>query len=395
MRCRLRLETLAASVFALALAVATSAQAPAKPQAKADGLIHTELSLLGRTASVSFIPDLQARAPEHQGIFRVGSQTSGRVRIGELQTNGTLRLGDVSIGKPGATPLRFDLFLETAGDGGWQLDVAPAASAGTDSPISAGKIALMREPSAVESPTLVAALVPVARNSAQLVLTWNYLKATAGMQFQEVVLPPRPAGSGRQIAPVNRKHDDENESARFTMLSQLNEAALVDAAGSRVSVTFARTFPKGTQAQSAAGTTRRPGLVVDGPDFARVMSTRDGAVVELTEAPALRLSIDGAVRSNQVVLRPGNQTPGFPGAYSVWLKRVGSGWRLVFNQEPDVWGSQRDPKSDVGEVELTYSKSGDPARPLLVALVPTAADRWRMVFAWGPHEWAADFAAAP
>ena len=392
MRYRVRLETLAASVFALALAVATSAQTPAKSPVKADGLIHTELSLLGRTASVSFIPNLQASNPSHSGLFGFGSQTAARVRIGGLQTNGVLRIGDFSIGKPAAAPLQFELFLEMAGGGSWQLDVVSAAS---DVQGSVGIIPLSREPSAVESPTLSAALVPVARDSAQLVLTWNYLKATAGIQFQEVQLPPRPAGSGRQIAPVNRKHNDENESARFTMLSQLNEAALVDAAGSRVSVTFARTFPKGTQAQSAAGTARRPGLVVDGPDFARVMSTRDGAVVELTEAPALRLSIDGAVRSNQVVLRPGNQTPGFPGAYSMWLKRVGSGWRLVLNQEPDVWGSQRDSKSDVGEVELTYSKSGDPARPLLVALVPTAADRWRMVLAWGPHEWAADFAAAP
>jgi hypothetical protein len=40
-------------------------------------------------------------------------------------------------------------------------------------------------------------------------------------------------------------------------------------------------------------------------------------------------------------------------------------------------------------------KSGDPSRPLLVTLEPTAADRLRMVLAWGPHEWAADFAAAP
>jgi hypothetical protein len=178
------------------------------------------------------------------------------------------------------------------------------------------------------------------------------------------------------------------------MLSQLNEAAVVDASGARASVTFARTFPKGTASQSAAGTTRREGLVVEGPDFTKLMSTRDGAVVELTQAPALRLSIDKAVRTGNVVLRPGNQTPGFPGAYSIWLKRAGDGWRLVFNQEPDVWGSQRDPKSDVGEVDLAYTKGGEPSRPLGVAIVPTAADRWRLVLAWGPHEWAADFAAA-
>jgi hypothetical protein len=388
MRGRVRLQTLAAGVFALGLAVATSAQAPAKSPDKSDGLIHTELSLMGRTASVSFAPDLQASNPSHSGLFSFGSQVSGRVRIGELQTNGVLRIGDFSIGKPAPAPLRFDLFLEMAGGGSWQLDVVSAAF---DVQGSVATIPLSRERNAVKSPTLIASLVPVARDTGQLVLTWNDVKATAGIQFQEVQIPNN---AGRQVAPVNRKHDDENVAARATMLFQLNETALVDAAGSRVSVTFARTFPKGSQAQSAAGTTQRAGLVADGPDFARLMSTRDGAVVELTEAPALRLSTDRAVRSGQVVLRPGNQASGFPGAYSLWLKRAGSGWRLVFNQEPDVWGSQRDPKSDVGEVALRYSKSGDPSRPLLVTLVPTAADRWRMVLAWGPHEWAADFAAA-
>jgi hypothetical protein len=392
---RIRLRTLAAGVVALALSGAARAQAPAKPSGKPDGLIRTELSLMGRTATVAFAPNLQARDPEHRGIFSSDGQGSGRVRIGELGTDGTLRIGDVSVGKPGMTPLRFDLFLETAGDGNWRLDVVSAASAGgNDDPASVGKIPLSRERSAVESPTLIAALVPVARDTGQLVLTWNNLRATAGVRFQEVQLP-RPTGSRGQVAPVNRKHDDENVAARATMLFQLNETALVEADGSRVSVTFARTFPKGAQAQSAAGTTQRAGLVADGPDFARLTTTRDGAVVELTEAPALRMSIDRAVRSGQLVLRPGNQTPGFPGAYSVWLKRAGSGWRLVFNQEPDVWGSQRDPKFDVGEVPLRYSRNGDPLRPLLVTLEPTAPDRWRMILAWGPHEWAADFAAAP
>ena len=393
MRYSFRVQTIAAGVCAFGFAVATSAQSPAQPPAKPDGLVHTELSLLGRTASVSFAPGLNAKDPAHSGIFASGSQVSGRVRVGELETNGALRLGEVSIGKPAAAPLRFDLFLETAGNGSWQLDVVPAGTA-ADVPESVGKVALSREPSPVEAATLVAALVPVQRDTAQLVLTWSLFKATAAIQFQEVQPPPRPAGSGRGLAPVNRTHDEENVGARPTMLSQLNETAMVDPSGSRVSVTFARTFPRGAPSQSAAGTTRRPGPIVDGPDFARLMSTRDGAVVELTEAPAIRLSLDGSVRSGNTVLRSGNHSAGFPGAYSLWLKRAGSGWRLVFNREPDVWGSQHDPKSDVGEVDLTYRQGGEPTRPLGVALVPTAADRWRLVLAWGPHEWAADFAAA-
>ena len=379
------MRALAAGFFALVLAAAASAQAPAKPAVKADGLLHTELSLIGRTASISFAPDLRASDPANRNLFT----SSGRVRLGELQTTGVLRFGDVSIGKPSVAPLRFDLFLEAAREG-WTLDVAAADGASSS---SVGKVALSRQPGAEASPTLVVALAPVARDTAQLVVTWGEVRATAGVQYQEVQLPPGLAAAARKAPPVSRKHDDENVGARATMLSQLNEAALVDPQGARVSVTFARTFPKGAPSQSAAGTARRQGLVVEGPDFGRLMSTRDGAVVELTEAPALRLSIDRAVRAGNLVLRSGNQTPGFAGAYSLWLKRAGSGWRLVVNHDPDVWGSQRDPKSDLGEVDLAYSKGGDPSRPLGVALQPLAADRWRLTIAWGPHEWAADFAA--
>jgi hypothetical protein len=343
--------------------------------------------------SVLFAPDLRANDPANRSLFGSGSQASGRVRIGELQTNSALKFGDVSVGKPGLTSFRYDLVLEAAGDT-WQLSVAPVGAGGdAGGSANASTLALSRERAASAAPNLLAALVPVARDTAQLVLTWGDVKATTGFQFQELQLPPR-GGGGRQVAPVNRTHNEENAGARLTMLSQLNETALVDASGARASVSFARTFPKGTASQSAAGTTRREGLVVEGPDFNRLMSTRDGVVVELTQAPALRLSIDKAVRTGKVVLKPGNQTPGYAGAYSIWLKRAGSGWRLVFNQEPDVWGSQRDPKSDVGEVDLAYAKGGEPSRPLGIALVPTSADRWRLVLAWGPHEWAADFAPA-
>ena len=380
-----RRQAIAAGVLAFGFAIGTAAQSPVKPAAKADGLLHSELSLLGRTASISYAPDVR---PPSAG-------QAGPLRIGELQTNGTIRFGNLSIGKPmgGLTSLRFDLLLEPTSDG-WQLDITgPETPGSATKPASLGKVALSRQKSAAASPTLSAALVPVARDSALLVLKWGDVTATAGVQFQEVQLPAR-GGGGRQTAPVSRNHDDENVGARATMLSQMNEAALVDPQGARFSVTFARTFPKGTASQSAAGTTRRAGLVVEGPDFGRLMSTRDGAVVELTEAPALRLSIDRAVQSGKLVLRPGNQTAGFPGAYSLWLKRAGSGWRLVINQEPDVWGSQRDPKSDVGEIDLTYSQRGDSSRPLGVGLEPTSADRWRMVLAWGPHEWSADFTSA-
>jgi hypothetical protein len=343
---------------------------------------------------VAFAPDLRAADAIYRGLVGPAGKVEGRARIGSLQTNGVLRFGTVTL-KPGPG-LRFDLWLEGAADG-WQLEFATVPAPGsTATPTVVGKIPLARQTNAAATPTLVATLAPVGRDTAHLVLKWGEFKAVADLQFVEIQAPPRPAAAATRGSPppINRKHDDENVGARQTMLSQLNEAALVNPKGSRVAVQFARTFPKGTQSQSAAGTTRRMGLVVEGPDFARLMSTRDGGVVELTEAPALRLTIDTAVRAGKVLLRTGNQTPGFPGAYSVWLKRAGRGWRLVFNQEPDVWGSQRDPKSDIGEVDVTYAQGGEPSRPIGVALEPTAADRWRLIISWGPHEWAADFSAA-
>src|SRR5687768_7744881 len=117
MRYSVRRRAIAASVVVLGLAVGASAQAPAKAPVKADGLLHTELSLLGRTASISFAPDLHASDPAHRNVF--ASPAQGRVRLGQLQTNGALRLGNVSVGKPGATPLRFDLCVEGTPEG-WQ-----------------------------------------------------------------------------------------------------------------------------------------------------------------------------------------------------------------------------------------------------------------------------------
>src|SRR5262245_57156120 len=104
----LRRRAVAAGVLALMLAAGTGAQSPAKPAAKADGLFHAELSLIGRTASINFSPTLRASDAAYKGLFASAGQIEGRARIGQLQTNGALRLGDVTVGKPGAAPLSFD-----------------------------------------------------------------------------------------------------------------------------------------------------------------------------------------------------------------------------------------------------------------------------------------------
>lgn len=370
-----------------------------RPPTQADGLLRSELSLMTRTVSIGVTPGLKAGGPEHQSVAGTGSASAaGRVRIGQLRTNGALQMGAVSVGRLSQNAVTFDLSLVRAGDV-WQLEAVevpapvtagqPNASAAPASPPSPIAIPLTRQKSSAASTALVAAWSPRARDVAGLAITWGDLRLEADVHVAEPKLPRPPAG--RQTDPVNRKHDEPNAGARLLMLTQLNETALSLPNGQRLSATFARTFPRGQRSISAAGTLGRPGPDVEGPDFARLMSTSDGTVVELTESPVPRLVVEAPLRFGKVVVRSGNQTPGYAGAYGLWLKRAGAGWRLVFNNESDVWGTQRDPKFDAGEVDLAYTQGGDAKRPFSIALMPSAADRGRLVLTWGPHEWSTEF----
>ena len=131
---------------------------------------------------------------------------------------------------------------------------------------------------------------------------------------------------------------------------------------------------------------------MDGPDFARLDDDARGAVVMLTESSVPRLRTERSLRFGKTVIATGNQVVGFPGSYGLWLKRVGSEWRLVFNNEPDAWGSQHDPKFDAAEVDAVPLRRARRRPPVRCRADAGGADRGRLVIIWGPHEWTADFA---
>ena len=130
---------------------------------------------------------------------------------------------------------------------------------------------------------------------------------------------------------------------------------------------------------------------MDLADFAGIESLADGEVLRLTRAAVLRLRNETPLRFGDVAIPTGNLAPDFPGSYGLWLKRLGDGWRLVFNHEADSWGTQHDPAFDAAEIDLAYSQDGLETRPLGAALVPLAATAGRLVIHWGVHEWAADY----
>jgi hypothetical protein len=109
-----------------------------------------------------------------------------------------------------------------------------------------------------------------------------------------------------------------------------------------------------------------------------------------------RLRIERPLRFGVMQVAVGNQVPNSPGSYGLWLKRGGGGgWRLVFNHEPDAWGSQHDPEFDAGEIALEHSDGHAQTRPFAIGLEPLGTERGRLLIVWGPHEWRADFSVAP
>jgi hypothetical protein len=392
---RLQMLTVCVLLVGLIAGVETE-QAPLGP--KGDGLLRSELALGGRTVVLAFPPDLKASDPANKFLLSDTPQSAAlRVRVGQIETSGSLRIGVLELGRqdapgagapepanaatPGSVTVRYDLWLEGA-DNGWQLQVTDANKA------VVGQTLLERHTAAPASPTFVAALIPEDTAVGHLVLRWGGYQATANVQFTN----PSRRRTDENRTPnetTNRRHDEDTSVlSRARLLAQRNETAMVLPKGPRLSISFQRTFARGERTD---GNRSSRGLGVDGPDFARLTTTPSAAIVMLSESPVPRLRIERPLRFGKTVIATGNQVVGFPGSYGVWLKRVGSGWRLVFNNEPDAWGSQHDPKFDAAEIELSHSDGHGATRPFAVALMPNAADRGRLVIIWGPHEWTADF----
>ena len=121
-------------------------------------------------------------------------------------------------------------------------------------------------------------------------------------------------------------------------------------------------------------------LKVDSPDRASFEKTADGAVFEYPGARCMKLFTDLDLAFGETKVAAENVAPDYPGVYGLWLKKAGDGWRLVFNEEGDVWGTMHDPAKDVVEVPLETTKLDAPKEELEVTLTAEgdkagAADR--------------------
>ena len=383
------MRALRCSALALVLGVAPALPVAAQESEDGDDMVRSQFAMtITQSVSLGFSPALGADDSAHRDLL-MGSGPDARVRVGELEASPRFRAGGLAVDPPDPPdprPQTFELWLARFGSS-WALEARKPSDDETASSNVVWGIPLSRADAATVSRTLSAAIVPTADTAGQLTLSWGDHQWTGEFDFAEApagaaAAAAAAAGGGGQAQPggattENRQEFDADTSvgSRAITLGERNETAIVlpDEASSRVAVLYWKD-------QS-----------VEHPDFAAIASVADGAVVRLTEAAVLRLRTMLPLQFGGVEIDTENLAPGFPGSYGLWLKRAGAGWRLVFNNEPDSWGTQHDPDFDAAEIDVEYSQDEGSTRPLGVALVPTGARSGRLVIHWGAHEWSSDF----
>ena len=393
----MRVSSVAALGVALTLLLYLSAAAGTQAQTTPDGgQLRSQLTLSQRPVAIAFPPALDASQPEHDRLLS-GSETSTvpRVRVAELDATTLLRLGtldgdspdeegeanDGNDGQPGDR--KYDVWLTrppraSQGKDDWRLELNTPGETGI--PGLVGMVPLSHMTNADSTRWFTGAVVPTAEDAGQLVLRWGAHRWTA--DFSLAAPPETPEQTEEERAEARRKRNERNRRdfdsdttaiARFTTLGERHEAAITLPDDSQIQVLFWKK------------------IGADHSDFSRVVTPSDGEVIRLTEAATLRLKTEIGLRFGDSDIRTENLAPDYPGHYGLWLKRSGGGWRLVFNNEPDSWGTQYDPSFDATEIRLTHSETGPADRPLGAALIPTGPDRGTLVIHWGAHEWSADF----
>jgi hypothetical protein len=78
------------------------------------------------------------------------------------------------------------------------------------------------------------------------------------------------------------------------------------------------------------------------------------------------------------------------GAYSLWLKKTGDAFQLVFNSQTGQWGTQHDAAKDVCSVAVTKTALASPVEVFTIELGP-AAKGGSFDLSWGATKLTAPF----
>ncbi len=125
-------------------------------------------------------------------------------------------------------------------------------------------------------------------------------------------------------------------------------------------------------------------------DWKLFENVQDGQVYEFTLSRATKLYTDLDLKFGEVVVKKENVAKDYPGVYSLWLKKVGDGWNLVFNNQPDIWGTRHEAEFDAAEIPLRIAKADQPTEKMMVE-IDQKPDGGTLRIRWDDTKWEADF----
>ncbi|MCH7909137.1 MAG: DUF2911 domain-containing protein [Candidatus Hydrogenedentes bacterium] len=134
-------------------------------------------------------------------------------------------------------------------------------------------------------------------------------------------------------------------------------------------------------------------LTMDSDDFARLQETKSGDIFHFVGGRATKLFTDADLDFGDAIVKTENVAKDYPGVYSLWLKKVDEGWHLVFNNEPDIWGTQHNAEADAAEIALVTNTLDEPQDAFVMKLEENDKG-FTLRIAWGTNEWMADFSLA-
>ena len=131
-------------------------------------------------------------------------------------------------------------------------------------------------------------------------------------------------------------------------------------------------------------------LKADSDDHNLFANLSDGEIFEFVGGRATKLFTDVDMVFPDATVKTGNAAPNYPGVYSLWLKKAGDGWNLVFNEEADIWGTMHNAEADAVEIALETGTLDEPASTFKVELEETE-NGGKLRILWGADVWTADF----
>ena len=81
-----------------------------------------------------------------------------------------------------------------------------------------------------------------------------------------------------------------------------------------------------------------------------------------------------------------------PGRFSVFARKISdSEWSLIFNSEPDIWGTQRIAENDIAEIPVRLSDLKTAVEKFSIRLIATGNQTGLIVVEWGALSLHAEF----